>query len=546
MANWRLVLNAVCLPVLTYGSQLWYLTGAAKGLINMVQRVQNDMVRQVTGAFRTAPREPLLHFTRMLPMKFFIEKLTYTSALRLYRLPRESQILRRLGTDWYSLGQGDLPLPVPQSRVLPGKRNQRPTALEALALRVPSRGPRVDVAAVAPWEVPNWVEHVSYMGVENPCVRKTWIRDLTVTVKGMNTMLIHLAAATCNREAEGLSMVGGAAATYSRGGAETTSHDWVIGSDLTQFDADAYVLARAAEVMAQCYTAEVAPPDHTYIFCASSLALQAVQNLRSIKAHSFALRFHQALTTFFSSHNGRITLCWAPKDDSLEGNWLARTLASQACRRDIADLPNRMDRILSAAFQKDRARRAAFHQWELDYKAARTRNTTHLKSYGSPLDGAAYQYAISQPPSKVNHPLWSAAVAMEKDKRGRKTRCPLFTRRTTSTVLQLAVDHTFTGSYARRFRPNDPPSSLRCPCGFHLRNPDHLIRHCRFYYLHRLSNQIISRGLILSLKTLFSHSVEHSHCLLSFIQQLRAAMLLRFAKRCPTWTRIVWMQPLMT
>jgi hypothetical protein len=218
MANWRLVLNAVCLPVLTYGSQLWYLTGAAKGLINMVQRVQNNMVRQVTGAFRTAPREPLLHFTWMLPMKFFIEKLTYTSALRLYRLPRESQILRRLSTDWYSPGQGDLPLPVPRSRVLPGKRNQRPTALEALALRVPSDGPKVDIAAVAPWEVPNWVEHVSYMGVENPCVRKTWIRDLTIAVKGSNTMLIHLAAATCNREAEGLGVMGGAAATYSRGG----------------------------------------------------------------------------------------------------------------------------------------------------------------------------------------------------------------------------------------------------------------------------------------------------------------------------------------
>jgi retron-type reverse transcriptase len=170
MANWWLVLNAVCLPVLTYESQLWSLTGAAKGLINMVQRVQNDMVRQVTGAFRTAPREPLLHFTRMLPMKFFIEKLTYTSALCLYRLPRESQLLRRLGTDWYSPGQGDLPLPVPRSRVLRGKRNQHPTALEALALKVPSGGPKVDVVALAPWEVPNWVEHVSYMGVENPCV----------------------------------------------------------------------------------------------------------------------------------------------------------------------------------------------------------------------------------------------------------------------------------------------------------------------------------------------------------------------------------------
>jgi hypothetical protein len=402
MANWRLVLNAVCLPVLTYGSQLWFLTGAAKGLTQMVQRVQNNMVRQVTGAFCTAPHEPLLHFTRMLPMKFFIEKLTYTSALRLYRLPRESQILRRLGVDWYSPGQGDLPLPVPRSRVLPGKRNQRPTALEALALKVPSEGPKVDIVALAPWEVPNWVEHVSYMGVENPCVRKAWIRDLTSAVKGTNTMLVHLAAATLNREADDLGVVGGAAATYSRGGADITSHDWVIGTDLTQFNADTYVLARAVEVMAQNYTAEVAPPDHTYIFCASSPALQAVQNPRSIKAHSFALRFHRALTTFFSFHNGHITLCWAPKDDSLEGNWLARSLASQVCRRERIDLPNSMDRILSAAFQKDHARRAAFHQWGLEYKAARTRNTLHIVSHGSPLDRAAYQYAISQPPSEVN------------------------------------------------------------------------------------------------------------------------------------------------
>jgi hypothetical protein len=150
-------------------------------------------------------------------------------------------------------------------------------------------------------------------------------------------------------------------------------------------------------VMAQCYTSEVAPPDHTYFFCTSSPALQAVQNPRSIKAHSFALRFHRTLTTFFSLHNGHITLCWAPKDDSLEGNWMARSLASQACSRDAADLPNCMDRILSAAFQKDRARRAAFHQWELEYKAARACSITHLESYGSPLDRAAYQYAISQP-----------------------------------------------------------------------------------------------------------------------------------------------------
>jgi hypothetical protein len=107
MANWRIVLNAICLPVMTWGVQLWYRTGGAKGLIAMLQRVQNDMVKVVAGAFHMAPREALLELTRMLPMRHFVEKLTYTSALRLYRLPRASQLLRRLGPDWYVPGHGD-------------------------------------------------------------------------------------------------------------------------------------------------------------------------------------------------------------------------------------------------------------------------------------------------------------------------------------------------------------------------------------------------------------------------------------------------------
>jgi hypothetical protein len=73
--------------------------GAARGLLNMVLRVQNNMVKQVTGAFCMAPQEALLHFMCMMLMKHFIEKLTYTSALRLYRLPWASQLLCHLGPD---------------------------------------------------------------------------------------------------------------------------------------------------------------------------------------------------------------------------------------------------------------------------------------------------------------------------------------------------------------------------------------------------------------------------------------------------------------
>jgi hypothetical protein len=78
--------------------------------------------------------------------------------------------LHCLGMDWYIPSQGDLPMVVKCSHILPGKHNQCPTALEALALKVPSSGPKVDVAAIAPWEAPNWEAHVLYMGVETPYI----------------------------------------------------------------------------------------------------------------------------------------------------------------------------------------------------------------------------------------------------------------------------------------------------------------------------------------------------------------------------------------
>ena len=136
MANWQLVLNAVCLLVLSYGGQLWFVPGGSKKLVKQVQQVQNEMVCMVAGAFRTAPREALCHLTRMLPMEQYLEKLTHTSALRLYRLPRSSQLLRRLGPDWYEPRHGDLPLVVPQNSPQHGRGKQCSTVLEALALRV--------------------------------------------------------------------------------------------------------------------------------------------------------------------------------------------------------------------------------------------------------------------------------------------------------------------------------------------------------------------------------------------------------------------------
>jgi hypothetical protein len=222
-----------------------------------------------------------------------------------------------------------------------------------------------------------------------------------------------------------------------------------------QFDADAYALARTAEEITHTYTDEVPPPDNIFIISNLASALQAVQNPWSIKAHSSALRFHRALTTFTLHHSFiSFYLIWSPADSELEGFQMASTWAAAAC---LHDPPNGVDRIQSAAFRKDRARTGAFLNWEMDFHRERCISDFWAAVTGHPTNGHAHTHVILEAPSTHHHPLWAAAIDMEKDERGKKTKRPLYSRCTTSTALQITVDHTFTGSYTQRFHPADPP-----------------------------------------------------------------------------------------
>jgi hypothetical protein len=98
------------------------------------------------------------------------------------------------------------------------------------------------------------------MGVVAPYVRKAWTRDLTASCEGMSIMITHTAAAVVTRHCSDLTVVGGAAATFSVGGSRPKVLAWSAGGNLTQFDADAYVLARTAEEITHTYTDKV-PPD---------------------------------------------------------------------------------------------------------------------------------------------------------------------------------------------------------------------------------------------------------------------------------------------
>jgi hypothetical protein len=135
---------------------------------------------------------------------------------------------------------------------------------------------------------------------------------------------------------------------------------------------------------------------------------------------------------------------------------------------------------------------------------------------------AAFTHAITNPSTGGNHPLWKAAIEVEKDEHGRKTRRPKYPRRITSMAFQLAVDHAFTGSYVAHFCPSDLPETLLCPCGAPLRTPQYLTLECCQFFQHRLNSRIFSFHHTLCYPQLYM-SVKDAHRLLTILQTSHVA-----------------------
>jgi hypothetical protein len=159
----------------------------------------------------------------ILPAQHFIEKLTHTSALRLYRVPQESQLLSCLGHEWDpSVQTGtDWVLPGPlhgASQDGSGHPKQRPTALEALGMRVPAEAPCADVVAMAPWEVPDWGAWLQFLGRIHPAQRREWVDSLYGAVTPLTGAVIRVAGTISNRDRLDNRMVGACTAVLSQGG----------------------------------------------------------------------------------------------------------------------------------------------------------------------------------------------------------------------------------------------------------------------------------------------------------------------------------------
>jgi hypothetical protein len=97
--NWRRVYNALVIPTLTYGAQVWYTRHRQKGLTNRMQIAQNEGLHKLMGVFKTTPIEPLHNLTRIPLIPYLIGKLMHSYALRIRALPPNTKVRTILSHD---------------------------------------------------------------------------------------------------------------------------------------------------------------------------------------------------------------------------------------------------------------------------------------------------------------------------------------------------------------------------------------------------------------------------------------------------------------
>jgi hypothetical protein len=99
LLNWRKVYNALVIPVLTYGAQVWYTGRNQKSLVHKLQVAQNEGIRKIRGVFKTTPIDPLHNLLGVPPISYVLPKLMHSYTLRLQRLPSNAKVRTVLDAD---------------------------------------------------------------------------------------------------------------------------------------------------------------------------------------------------------------------------------------------------------------------------------------------------------------------------------------------------------------------------------------------------------------------------------------------------------------
>jgi hypothetical protein len=493
-AQWRLAYNAICLPVLTYGCQLWY-TGKQKKLAQKLQVVQNEGVRLIAGAFRTTPREPLHQLFNILPMDLRLRMLTDNSALRLYRLQSSSQILLRLGGDWCPNPQEPIPTP---------ERRAAKTALRALASRVPSKGNRIEAFPELPVGAPQWEGRVTIQPLakrEDQEAHSDWL----VNQHNAGTIpQIFIGGALSNRGRHDDKSIATTAAVLYHKRSEWGHTECILGEKLTQADTEVEAL-RPGLTLLEDFVGETNYKGPVQIITGSPSGPHLFLDFTQHATQHVSIELAWKIDSLLANHPRiHLTIQYTKRNHALVGFKRTRHLALEAVKRPLTNV----QQPPSIHYLCAETKAAAIGAWEQRYQE-------------SPRRSQAYDSALVTPPDGRVHMIFRvASTGLRKKGCTFSHRVP---REVQSTLTRLITGHAFIGAYRIKFQhKNLPPATeeeVACACGAVPENTEHALLHCPLTHDQRLRH-LSTDGTPDSLRKLFD-SPRRCLGLLRFLEETR-------------------------
>jgi len=196
----------------------------------------------ITGAFRTTPHKPLHQLLTVLPMNLRLTMLTQNAALRLYRVSKESQLLRRLRAEWHTPHLQEPNLPTPNST---GTR----TTLSALTTLVSAKGPRIEGFLELPPDAPSWDGRVKVFPKQGEWNYQQITETIVKCCKEGETINIFCTGIHSNRHREDAKQVGTASTVLYSKGRDWKHKEKVFGETVTENNAALQALILALELL---------------------------------------------------------------------------------------------------------------------------------------------------------------------------------------------------------------------------------------------------------------------------------------------------------
>lgn len=451
----RQVHSACVLPVLEFGSIVWFTGHRQKGLTHRLDVVVRQVCRHILGAFKTTPAD-FLHLEASMPeMDLKLQARRESAAIRLAKLELRHPLIQRLGGRWARGTQGEATPPLPTRAV--GAHN-KPTRLQALAALYTPDGERIDPFLTAPWDdalndarwAGRWLVEPHPKGVDKPTAAAAHAARARTLRSNERNIVVYTDGSLLDNRA-------GAGFAVFQGRRQVTGQELGLGDGAEVYDGEMFGLEMAARATIP-FASSLPFPAHVYFFADNSSAVSQISARRAAPGQVYSKGFSHVVEEFLAQDGShRVTVGWVPGHEDVAGQEASDRLAKGGTKRQ-SSLPHTITVTRAKREVKRRLRDRLRERWQVGLR----RN--------------AYAPANRFAPSLRPTPHLRA-----------------LDKRTLSALTQCRSGHAFTGEYYRAIKK--PERGLECACGEAIQTRSHILADCPVYEPHRHLLRDVSPGL---------------------------------------------------